>query len=463
MLQVNEDSKRRCIQMVLCISFLSLANTLSANEIVQGDGDDQEPFLSPVKISVVTGSEKVSYPAIWGNYVVWKGAVNEVYAIDQNAKVPMPGLKIDGVPAIWENIVVWEGSEHYYDLETQAREPMYVILPVGSNPAISNRKIVWENSLGYFDIDLDSMVYTKDFIVGDSPDIDGDRVVWSGSKGYYDIEKQKMIQPWGLDVGLDPAIHGQKITWSYLKGGYYDLDLETYGHARIITGQHPDIFGNRLLWLEGDEISNGPIAVWEQACGTQIVLGPMFSTRAQIYGSLVVWGRRQEKCFYMSRVPSCCGDEDHPYPEGDINHDCRVDFKDLALLTRRWLEDTGVLLEPRIKVTVRLDKAVYAMDDEMQLDITAFNPCSEPATLLVGLGSEVSYRIDGISDSFFWDYALSSAYEMTIAPNASRTWTRNIPIQGHYHYTFTPGTHSITGVVHGYAESDMIEFEIIAE
>jgi len=31
------------------------------------------------------------------------------------------------------------------------------------------------------------------------------------------------------------------------------------------------------------------------------------------------------------------------------------------------------------------------------------------------------------------------------------------------YYPLVPGTHSMTGVVLGYAESDMIEFEIIAE
>ena len=190
MLQVNEGPKQRCFQMILCVALLAAVNVLSANPIVHGDGDHQEPFLSPVKISVVTGSEEVSYPAIWGNRVVWKGAVNEVYAIDQNALLPMPGLEIDSVPAIWENIVVWEGCEYYYDLEAKTRKPMWLPSLVGENPAISNRKIVWDNSIGYFDIDLDTMVYAKDLIVGDSPDIDDDRIVWSGSEGYYDIAER---------------------------------------------------------------------------------------------------------------------------------------------------------------------------------------------------------------------------------------------------------------------------------
>jgi hypothetical protein len=34
---------------------------------------------------------------------------------------------------------------------------------------------------------------------------------------------------------------------------------------------------------------------------------------------------------------SCCGDYKHPYPAGDLNEDCRVDFVDFAILARDWL------------------------------------------------------------------------------------------------------------------------------
>ena len=34
-----------------------------------------------------------------------------------------------------------------------------------------------------------------------------------------------------------------------------------------------------------------------------------------------------------------CGDATHPYPPGDVNQDCRVNFKDIALLGLNWLDD----------------------------------------------------------------------------------------------------------------------------
>jgi hypothetical protein len=35
-----------------------------------------------------------------------------------------------------------------------------------------------------------------------------------------------------------------------------------------------------------------------------------------------------------------CGDYKHPYPTGDIDKNCRVDFSDFALLTEHWLQCT---------------------------------------------------------------------------------------------------------------------------
>jgi hypothetical protein len=36
-----------------------------------------------------------------------------------------------------------------------------------------------------------------------------------------------------------------------------------------------------------------------------------------------------------------CGDANHPYPTGDLNHDCKVDLLDLATLAFYWLECTA--------------------------------------------------------------------------------------------------------------------------
>jgi hypothetical protein len=40
---------------------------------------------------------------------------------------------------------------------------------------------------------------------------------------------------------------------------------------------------------------------------------------------------------------STCGDYRHPFPAGDLNYDCRVDFKDLAALGTQWLGNAADL------------------------------------------------------------------------------------------------------------------------
>ena len=37
----------------------------------------------------------------------------------------------------------------------------------------------------------------------------------------------------------------------------------------------------------------------------------------------------------------CCGDLDHPYPPGDVNEDCKVDFVDLTIMANQWLQCTA--------------------------------------------------------------------------------------------------------------------------
>ena len=44
---------------------------------------------------------------------------------------------------------------------------------------------------------------------------------------------------------------------------------------------------------------------------------------------------------FLLKSYSLCGDPNRPYPAGDISHDCRVDFVDLAILAAHWMECTA--------------------------------------------------------------------------------------------------------------------------
>jgi len=55
-----------------------------------------------------------------------------------------------------------------------------------------------------------------------------------------------------------------------------------------------------------------------------------------------VWGIDDGQIYpYLLALSPVCGDKDHPYPIGDLNYDCRVDFFDFTIFAQHWLECTA--------------------------------------------------------------------------------------------------------------------------
>lgn len=59
---------------------------------------------------------------------------------------------------------------------------------------------------------------------------------------------------------------------------------------------------------------------------------------------------------------SCCGDYRHPIVVGDINRDCRVDYKDLEILCGYWLEDVNDVNDPAAIADIYEDDVVNFYD-----------------------------------------------------------------------------------------------------
>ena len=54
-----------------------------------------------------------------------------------------------------------------------------------------------------------------------------------------------------------------------------------------------------------------------------------------------IWGIDEGQTYpYLMKLSPTCGDPLHPYPIGDLNFDCHVDFADFVVFSTHWLECT---------------------------------------------------------------------------------------------------------------------------
>lgn len=98
---------------------------------------------------------------------------------------------------------------------------------------------------------------------------------------------------------------------------YFQIDLEG-----------TTMFGERPLHVRG-VLNHKPAApgdIYENSEDIRLVDADGMDT-----GCFIVTARYQ---------PIACGDALHPYPIGDLNFDCAVDFKDVAIIGLHWLECT---------------------------------------------------------------------------------------------------------------------------
>ena len=328
--------KKKGRRKALCEVVMAVVALLGATQL------KAETAFENIPVVVRPGHQGL--PAIWGNYIVWKYAENEAYDISQGKIVEMPGLIITGVPDIWANKVVWSDANGYYDMDLQ--QMVYPEgLSIGGAPAIHANKIVWRNSTGYYDLESGEMVYPPGLSVGKDPDIFEDIIVWSNANGYYDIGLQGMVYPPGLYMNLSPSIYGDKVISAFGPGGYYDLSLGRFVRFGWVIDGEPDMFEDRIAWnnYDGAPPITIDIYVWDPVCNRRKVTESGCAGHPRVYGDIVVWGdtRNGDADVYMARMVGCCGDPEHAYPVGDLNHDCRVNILDVAILASHWLECTA--------------------------------------------------------------------------------------------------------------------------
>ncbi len=157
------------------------------------------------------------------------------------------------------------------------------------------------------------------------------------AKVYYDYATGTDVLPSLTLVDPDPgnnANYSLGLRMNSVGAPYWATEVGAFENSMSFYGTY-DQSGNVWEWTEGISGSKNRVA-----CGGAFGLGPenmLFSNRLELDAKdwLTTVG------FRVARVSSAaCGDAKHPYPLGDLNHDCYVDFDDMALMIAAWLNCT---------------------------------------------------------------------------------------------------------------------------
>jgi hypothetical protein len=111
----------------------------------------------------------------------------------------------------------------------------------------------------------------------------------------------------------------------------------------------------------------------------------------------------------------------------------------------------GILVTSGLEVTVDTDKDEYALDENVQILVTATNNTGESITLEFGSSQQAAYIIDGVYDYRDNHGAWTVMTYVTIPAGQSETWTLTHTPED---YRLLPGAHSIVGVVIRYGKSE---------
>jgi hypothetical protein len=165
----------------------------------------------------------------------------------------------------------------------------------------------------------------------------------------------------GYDVGGLAGYNSSSITNCYAQGSATSTEFvggfvgENAASGDILmcysTGRVTGINnGGFAAWNSGDcsynywDIETSGLAV--SACGTGKTTVEMMqqATFDPPWNFDTIWRIDEGRDYPVLRVlffTPTCGDPWHPYPVGDFNHDCKVDFEDFAVFSSHWLECTA--------------------------------------------------------------------------------------------------------------------------
>jgi len=191
--------------------------------------------------------------------------------------------------------------------------------------------------------------YGIDFIVFGNAQQNIGRYWTNGDPEDFVINSSSLI----AEPGVVSVSRDGESWYRYDDGPYADSFAPTFG--RVYDTNAPDIsIGEWNLWW--GEPTN-PTVPLDPLLTAESLVGMTVAEVAQVYGCCaggkgfdlsesgmdwIQYVRIEGNNDVTPEVDAvadvgCCGDYKHPFPVGDIDKDCRVDYQDLALFCRYWL------------------------------------------------------------------------------------------------------------------------------
>ena len=164
----------------------------------------------------------------------------------------------------------------------------------------------------------------------------GDRDIWVARRGSPD-------DPWGTPVNLGFGVNT----------GYADTHpfISDDGLSLFFVSDRPGGFTRTGwdIWVTTRKtvsdswitpVNLGPIVNYPDSDSSGLPYlsrSVLYFNVANVAGGYGRYDLYQASIIYIPQ----CGDTTHPYPPGDVNHDCRVDLFDIAIVCSHWLEDNN--------------------------------------------------------------------------------------------------------------------------
>lgn len=244
-------------------------------------------------------------------------------------------------------------NSSYYDGEPSISHDGLSLFFVSNRPGGSGDYDLWVTTRASLytswgvPINLGSLVNSSTEDATPSISVDG-RILFfhstrSGGYGEVDLwmtKRADINDPWQTPVNLGPTVNTSYVEAT--PGVSNDM------LALFFASIRPNGYGYSDLWVTtratvtdewGSPVNLGPTVNSSYREG-----GPNLSADGSVlyfnslrpggYGDWDLWQ------VYVNPEPKC-GDEEHPYPIGDLNQDCIVNMLDLAMMCEHWLEDNN--------------------------------------------------------------------------------------------------------------------------